>query len=46
MGLMPTTEGKMHQTEMYTPSLQCVEANGVGVRVSNDEKWTNESAAG
>ena len=30
MGLVLATEGGLHQTATYTPSRQCVEANGAG----------------
>ncbi len=46
MGPVLATESRLHQTETYTSSQQCVKANGVGVRVSNDGKWTNESVIG
>ena len=41
MGLVLATEGKVRQTATNTVSWQCVEANGVGVVVSNDGKRTN-----
>ncbi len=44
MGPVLATEGGSYQTETYTPSQQCVEANGVGAWVSNNGKWTNKSA--
>jgi hypothetical protein len=46
MGPVPATEGESHQTETYTPSRQCVEANGARVRVYNNEKWMNKIAVG
>jgi hypothetical protein len=46
MGLVLATEGGLHQTETYTPSGQCVEANGAGGWASNYGKWTNKSAVG
>ena len=44
MGLVLATEGGLHQTETYTPSQQCVEANGAGGWASNYGKLTNKSA--
>ncbi len=39
MGLvLVTDEGKLHQTETYTPSWQCVEVNGAGAEASNNGK--------
>ncbi len=46
MGRVLATEGKFHQTEMYAPSLQCVEATSVGVGASNEGKWMNKSVVG
>jgi hypothetical protein len=40
------TEGKLHQTETYTPSQQCVKANVAGARVSKNGRVTNRSAVG
>jgi hypothetical protein len=38
MGPVLATEVESHQTEIYTPSQECVEANGAGGRASNDGK--------
>jgi hypothetical protein len=46
LGLVLATEGRSHQTETYTPSRQCVEANGAGGWTSNYGKWTNDTAVG
>jgi hypothetical protein len=46
MGLVLATEGGLHQTATYTPSRQCVEANGAGGRASNYGKQMHESAVG
>jgi hypothetical protein len=36
-------EGELQQIKMYTPSQQCVKANGVGAGTSNNGKLTNKS---
>jgi hypothetical protein len=46
MGPVLATEGKLHQTEAYTQSQQCVKANVPGVWESNNGKWMKESAVG
>ncbi len=46
IGLVLATEGGSHQTETYTPSWQCVEANGARGWASNYGKWTNKSTVG
>jgi hypothetical protein len=46
MGPVLITEGDSRQTKTYTPSPQCIKANGAGAGASDNVKWTDKSAVG